>query len=174
MTKQTSNIIRKELLELEDISTSKDDVEWVADTNRIVIRSGFRPRGFDKWVDKPVQDIADKLYVQSLKILAAQLDDPVIEIQAMGLNNVYTSLRAVDILLTQAKFLDQVQILRVRRGTEFEKEVLDEPGKTETWTSYLYGLVIVLQCTLSKSQLNQLLALLGVENTLGRDNSSES
>jgi hypothetical protein len=156
------NLIRKESLELEDISSSKDDVEWVADTNRILIRSGFRPRGSDKWVDKPVQDIADKLYVQCLKILAAQLESGTIEIQAMGLNNVYTCLRATDILLTQAKFLDQVQILRVRRGTEYEKEDVENPGQTETWTSYLYGIMIVLQCTLDKKQLTQLLSLLGV------------
>jgi hypothetical protein len=165
MSKPVTNLLRKEVLELEDNTDSSEEVEWVADTNRINLRSSFRPKGVEKYVDKPVEDIADKLFVECLKIITSKLDNGTIEIVSMGINNLYTGLRAIDILLNKAKFLKDIEVRRVRRGTDYEKEDLEKPGQVIKFRSYLYGIMVVLRTTLSDDDLAKLTELLSLTTT---------
>jgi DNA-binding protein len=164
MPKQNQRvIISKQVLQLEDLSdASKEDVERLPNTNIIKLRSGFMSRKLGQWIEKPVNDIADKLYVSSLQILAAGFDS--IVINGMGINNVYTALHAVDKLLTKARFLDQIDMKRIRRITvvTVEQPKQDNPSEMEqvSYDSPLYGILITLAPVINKDQLKMLIDIL--------------
>jgi hypothetical protein len=163
-------IIEKEILELEDATEPSTDnsVEVVPKTNVILVRSGFMARKLKQWIDKPIDDVVNKLYVSALEILAAGFDDVVV--QAMGISNVYTAMHAVDKLLGKAGFLKEVEVRRVRRPTIFtveQKKRDSEELETVQFTSYLYGVRITLLPTISPSEMKKLIKIISAGATVG-------